>query len=117
VVWAGNHDHRTDKATWIERYMGLPVGDHYEQQSNAHLAANLQGKLLLMHGEMDENVPPAATLQLVDALVKANKDFDLLILPNAQHASGYHPYVTRRRWDYFVRHLLGATPPKEYPIK
>lgn len=117
VVWAGNHDHRTDKATWIERYMGLPVGDHYEQQSNSHLAANLKGKLLLMHGEMDENVPPAATLQLVDALVKANKDFDLFILPNAQHASGYHPYVTRRRWDYFVRHLLGVTPPQEYRIK
>lgn len=114
VVWAGNHDHRTDKATWIERYMGLPVSDHYERQSNCYLAANLQGKLLLMHGEMDENVPPAATLQLVDALVKANKDFDLLILPNAQHSSGYHPYITRRRWDYFVRHLLGATPPKEY---
>lgn len=117
VVWAGNHDHRIDKATWIERYMGLPVGDHYEEQANPYLAANLKGKLLMMHGEMDENVPPAATLQMVDALVKANKDFDLFILPNAQHASGYHPYVTRKRWDYFVQHLLGATPPKEYKIK
>ncbi len=117
VAWAGNHDHRIDKASWIERYMGLPVADHYEQQANPHLAANLRGKLLLMHGEMDENVPPAATLQLVDALVKANKDFDLFILPNAQHADGYHPYITRKRWDYFVRHLLGLTPPQEYLIR
>ena len=117
VAWAGNHDHRTDKASWIERYMGLPVGPHYEEQANPTLARNLRGKLLLMHGDMDENVPPAATLQLVDALVKANKDFDFLILPNGVHASGFHPYVTRKRWDYFVEHLLGATPPKEYSIK
>jgi len=117
VAWAGNHDHRTDKASWVERYMGFPVGDHYEQQSNPSLAGNLKGKLLLMHGEMDENVPPAATLQLVDALIKANKDFDLLILPNGVHGSGNHPYVTRRRWDYFVRYLLGAVPPHGYIIQ
>ena len=117
VVWAGNHDHRIDKASWVERYMGLPVGAHYEEQANPTLAANLQGKLLIMHGEMDENVPPAASLQLADALIKANKDFDFLILPGGVHASGYHPYITRRRWDYFVRHLLGAVPPKEYNIQ
>lgn len=116
VAWAGNHDHRTDKATWVERYMGLPVGPHYEEQANPMLAANLKGHLLLMHGEMDENVPPAATLQLADALIKANKDFDLLILPNGVHGSGYHPYVTRKRWDYFVQHLAGCTPPPGYAI-
>ncbi len=116
VVWAGNHDHRTDKASWIERYMGLPVGPHYEEQANPTLARNLKGKMFIMHGEMDENVPPAASLQLVDALIKANKDFDFLILPNGQHADGYHPYITRKRWDYFVQHLLGATPPEGYTI-
>jgi len=117
VVWAGNHDHRTDKASWIERYMGLPVGPHYEEQANPTLAANLKGHLLIMHGEMDENVPPAASLQLVDALIKANKDFDFLILPNGYHSAGYHPYITRKRWDYFVKHLLGANPPQGYRIK
>ncbi|HHW03356.1 MAG TPA: prolyl oligopeptidase family serine peptidase [Thermoanaerobacterales bacterium] len=117
VAWAGNHDHRIDKASWVERYMGFPVGGHYEEQANPSIAHNLKGKLFLMHGEMDENVPPAATLQLVDALIKANKDFDFLILPNGVHGSGNHPYVTRKRWDYFVQHLLGATPPHGYIIK
>jgi len=70
-----------------------------------------------MHGEMDENVPPAASLQLVDALIKANKDFDFLILPNGCHSDGYHPYITRKRWDYFVKYLLGGDPPKGYRIK
>lgn len=116
VVWAGNHDHRTDKASWIERYMGLPVGPHYEEQANPTLAQNLKGKMFIMHGEMDENVPPAASLQLVDALIKANKDFDFLILPNGCHADGYHPYITRKRWDYFVKHLLGTAPPEGYVI-
>ena len=116
VSWAGNHDHRTDKASWCERYMGFPVDKHYEEQANPTWAKNLKGKLLLMHGDMDENVPPPATLQLVDALIKANKDFDLLILPNGIHSSSGHPYITRKRWDYFVKHLLGAEPPKEYQI-
>ena len=116
VSSAGNHDHRLDKATWVERYMGLPVEDHYRAQANATLAHRLKGKLLLMHGEMDENVHPASTLQLVDALIKANKDFDLLILPNRPHGMGSDPYFVRRRWDYFVRHLLGTEPPCDYAI-
>jgi dipeptidyl aminopeptidase/acylaminoacyl peptidase len=74
------------------------------------------GRLLLVHGEMDENVHVASTLQLVDALVKANKDFDLLILPNRPHGCTEDPYFVRRRWDYFVRHLLGAEPPAGYQI-
>ena len=116
VSSAGNHDHRLDKASWVERYMGLPVGDHYRQQSNVTLAHRLAGKLLLMHGEMDENVHPASTLQVVDALIAANKDFDLLILPNRPHGCTNDPYFVRRRWDYFVRHLLGAEPPAGYAI-
>ncbi len=111
VSSAGNHDHRQDKASWVERYMGLPVGGHYREQANRTLAHRLQGKLLLIHGEMDENVHPASTLALVDALIEANKDFDLLILPNRTHACGGDPYVVRRRWDYFVRHLGGGDPP------
>jgi dipeptidyl-peptidase 4 len=111
VSSAGNHDHRLDKATWIERYMGLPVGDYYHDQANSTLAHQLRGKLLLMHGEMDENVHVASTLQMVDALIKADKDFDLLILPNRPHACTDDPYFIRRRWDYFVRHLQGKEPP------
>lgn len=111
VSGAGNHDHRTDKAWWIERYQGWPVGDHYVEQANRTLAGRLQGKLLLIHGEADENVPVASTLSLADALIAADKDFDLLILPNRSHACGSEPYVIRRRWDYFVRHLAGHEPP------
>jgi dipeptidyl aminopeptidase/acylaminoacyl peptidase len=116
VSSAGNHDHRLDKATWVERYMGLPVAEHYQEQANQSLAANLRGKLFLIHGEMDENVHPASTLVLVDALIKENKDFDLLILPNMPHACDGAPYFVRKRWDYFVRHLLGAEPPAGYRI-
>ncbi len=116
VSSAGNHDHRTDKAEWVERYMGFEVGDHYIQQANPTLAHKLKGKLLIAHGEMDPNVHPASTLQLVDALVKANKDFDLLIIPNQVHNLEADPYFTRKRWDYFVRHLLNVEPPREYLI-
>lgn len=108
VSSAGNHDHRLDKAWWIERYMGLPVGEHYAEQANPAHAANLRGKLLLAHGEMDENVHVASTLAVVNALIEANQDFDLLILPNRPHGFGDDPYFVRRRWDYFVRHLAGA---------
>lgn len=116
VSSAGNHDHRLDKASWVERYMGLPVENHYSEQANQSLARNLEGKLLLIHGEMDENVHVSSTLVVVDALIEANKDFDLLIMPNRIHACGDDPYFIRRRWDYFVRHLLGAAPPHEYQI-
>ena len=74
--------------------------------------------MFLLHGLMDDNVPPQSTLLVVDALMKANKDFDLLLLPNARHGYGKDSYyVMRRRWDYFVEHLLGATPPKEFELK
>ena len=117
VSSAGNHDQRSYLACWGEQYQGLLEGDNYKNQANAGLAANLKGKLLLAHGDMDDNVHPAMTIQVVDALIKANKDFDLLILPNRNHGFGLDPYFTRRKWDYFVRNLLGAEPPQGYEIK
>lgn len=116
VSSAGNHDHRLDKATWVERYMGQELGDHYIFSANQNHAENLKGKLLLIHGDMDENVHVSSTLVVVDALINANKDFDLLIMPNQPHACGSHPYFVRRRWDYFVQHLLGEAPPAGYQI-
>jgi dipeptidyl aminopeptidase/acylaminoacyl peptidase len=80
------------------------------------MAANLKGKLLLMHGDMDDNVHPAMTIQVVDELIKANRDFDFIWAPNRGHSLN-EPYFIRRRWDYFVRHLMGAEPPREYLIR
>jgi dipeptidyl-peptidase 4 len=116
VSSAGNHDHRMDKAVWNTQWMGWPVGEHYREQSNVTLASNLRGRLLLAHGDVDENVPVSATLQLVNALIDANKDFELLILPNQTHNLGRHAYFQRRRWDFFVKHLLGVEPPAGYRI-
>jgi dipeptidyl aminopeptidase/acylaminoacyl peptidase len=115
VASSGTHDSRSDRVWWNELWMGYPVGDHYRRQANTNLAANLRGKLLLVHGGLDDSVHPAATLQLVDALVKANKDFDLLLLPDRGHDQG-NGYFVRRLWDYFVRNLAGVEPPKEYPL-
>ena len=117
VSSAGNHDHQMAKAWWPEHWMGFPVDDHYVEQSNLTLAKNLKGKLLLVHGDMDNNVNPASTLRFAGELIKANKDFDLLIIPNRSHGLSDHPYFIRKRWDYFVRHLMGVEPPKEYEIK
>ena len=124
---SGNHDQRVYEDDWGERYQGLlhrlggahqggdEPRDSYEAEANQTLARNLKGKLLLMHGMMDNNVPPQNTYLVMDALIKANKDFDLLLLPAQAHGYGVDgPYVMRRRWDYFVRHLLGAEPPREY---
>jgi len=116
VSSAGNHDHRMDKAVWVEQWMGSEVGEHYVEQSNVTQAHRLEGKLFLIHGELDDNVHPASTMQVVDALIEANKDFDLLIVPNRYHGLN-NPYVTRRRWDFFVRHLLGVEPPAGYEIR
>ncbi|MCX6552346.1 MAG: DPP IV N-terminal domain-containing protein [Acidobacteria bacterium] len=117
---SGNHDQRGYEDDWGERYQGLLTKtadgkDNYEVEANQSVAANLKGHLLLAHGTMDNNVPPYNTLLVVDALIKANKDFDLLMLPNQAHGFGSaSSYVMRRRWDYFVRWLLGVEPPKEY---
>ena len=122
ISGAGNHDNRVYEDDWGERYQGLLVrtpdgGDNYAPEANQLLARNLKGKLLLAHGAMDNNVPPYSTLLVVNELIKANKDFDLLLLPNRTHGFGNEPYMVRRRWDYFVKNLLGAEPPKEYEIK
>ncbi|MBK6749422.1 MAG: DPP IV N-terminal domain-containing protein [Pyrinomonadaceae bacterium] len=119
---SGNHDNRNYEDDWGERYIGLMKYDanwksNYEDQATQNFAKNLKGKLLLAHGGMDDNVPPYNTYLVVDALIKANKDFDLLILPNARHGYGGDSYyMMRRRWDYFVKNLLGVEPPKEYKI-
>jgi dipeptidyl-peptidase-4 len=113
VSSAGNHDHRMAKAWWPEQYMGYPVEEFYEEQSNITNAGKLEGKLLLVHGAMDDNVNPASTIRFVDALIKNNKDFDLIIIPPSRHgfSEEYSDYFTRKRWDYFVKHLLGIDPP------
>jgi dipeptidyl aminopeptidase/acylaminoacyl peptidase len=91
--------------------------DNYTDEANQTYAGNLKGKLLLAHGTMDDNVPPNNTLLVVDALIRANKDFDLLLLPNQRHGYGdMSYYMMRRRWDYFVKNLMGAEPPKEFEI-
>ena len=112
VSSSGNHDHRLDKADWNEKWMGFPVGQQYIDNSNLEIAHRLKGKMLLAVGELDHNVPPAATLQLVDRLIKANKDFDFLMMPNRQHSLERDNYYIRKRWDYFVEHLLGDNPPQ-----
>jgi dipeptidyl aminopeptidase/acylaminoacyl peptidase len=121
VSQAGNHDNRNYEDDWGEKWQGLlevyPDGTtSYDNQANQLLAENLRGKLLIAHGTMDTNVPPSNTMLVVDALIAANKDFDLLLLPNRSHGFGNEPYMMRRRWDYFVRHLLGAEPPQGYEI-
>jgi len=118
---AGNHDNRAYEDDWGERYHGLlerkdDGTSNYDDQANQNLAKNLKGHLLLAHGTMDNNVPPYNTLLVVNELIKANKDFDLIMLPNRNHGFGNEPYMVRRRWDYFVRYLLRAEPPKEYEL-
>ena len=109
---AGNHDNRMSKAWWDEQYMGLP-GEHYNQQSNLTLAGNLQGKLFLVHGDMDQNVNPANTIRLAGELIKHNKDFEMLIVPNIDHGGIlFNLYVNRRMWNFFTKNLLHVEPPK-----
>jgi dipeptidyl-peptidase-4 len=121
VSEAGNHDNREYEDDWGEKWQGLLVrnGDgttSYDDQANQNMAANLKGKLLIAFGTTDNNVPPYNSLLLVNELIKHNKDFDLTALPNRRHGFGNEPYMIRRRWDYFVRYLLGAEPPAGYEI-
>ncbi len=119
---SGNHDNRNYEDDWGERYIGLEQKDadgttNYAKQANQINAGNLKGKLMLAHGGMDDNVPPYNTYLVVEALQKANKDFDLVLFPNARHGFGAESnYMTRRRWDYFGKNLMGAEVPKEYKI-
>ncbi len=110
VSTSGCHDNRMDKIWWNEQWMGWPIGPQYSAASNVVNAHRLQGKLLLVVGEMDTNVDPASTMQVVNALINANKTFDLLVIPGGGHGPGGE-YGERKRNDFFVRHLLGVEPP------
>lgn len=130
VSGAGNHDNRNYEDDWGEKWHGLlkekenldeddlglyEQGDNYDKQANQLLAENLEGNLLIAHGMMDSNVPPTNTLLVVDALIKANKDFDMLVIPNGGHGFGSaRSYFMNRRWDYFIKHLKGIEPPSEF---
>jgi dipeptidyl aminopeptidase/acylaminoacyl peptidase len=115
VAYAGCHDNRMDKIWWNEQWMGWPLGPQYSASSNVDHAARLQGRLLLVVGELDTNVDPASTMQVVSALIKADKTFDLLVVPGENHGAGrsgdYGRYGLRKQFDFFVQHLLGTSPP------
>lgn len=110
VASSGCHDNRMDKIWWNEQWMGYPVGPHYEASSNVVNAHLLQGNLLLINGEIDDNVDPASTMQVASALIKAEKEFELLILPSVGHTLG-GSYGERKRRDFFIRHLRNEEPP------
>lgn len=121
VSGAGNHDNRNYEADWGEKWHGLLKkegnGDSYDKQANHLVAKNLKGKLLITHGSMDNNVHPSNTMLVVEALIKANKDFDFILFPNKRHGYGdMTNYMTRKRWDYFVMHLRNEIPPKEFDL-
>jgi len=122
VGWSesGNHENRNYEDDWAEKWIGLDEGANkkiYDAAANEAYVKELKGKLMLVHGTEDDNVPPTNTLVMADALMKAGKDFDLLLVPNAHHGYGDQTlYIQRRRWDYFVTNLMGATPPKEYKL-
>src|SRR3990172_4492589 len=122
VSQAGNHDNRNYEDDWAEKWQGLleRLSDsttNYDNQANQLLARNLRGKLLIAHGTMDDNVPYYSTLLVVNELIRHNKDFDFILFPNRRHGFGNEPYMVRRRWDYFVKHLMGAEPPREYQMR
>jgi len=123
ISTSGNHDNRSYNIYWAEKYQGLLVRDtvkntdNFAASANQTMAANLKGRLFLMHGDMDDNVHPAMTIQVANALIKANKTFDMLILPDMDHGVTQDPYVIRRSWDYWVQHLLGEEPPRDFLIR
>ena len=119
VASSADHDFRMEKAWWPEMYMGWPVDSAYQKQSNVTMAANLKGKLLITHGGIDENVNPSATFKLAEMLERADKQFDMLILPSQRHGyQGDHQhYFVKTRWNYFVRHLLNVAPVWDFAWK
>lgn len=108
VSESADHDWRMEKAWYPELYAGWPVDESYDEQSNITMAHLLKGSLLLIHGGIDENVNPSATFKLSEALIKADKYFDLLIVPSSRHAipKAYYSYVQKKRWMFFVKHLI-----------
>ncbi|MGI6628582.1 MAG: DPP IV N-terminal domain-containing protein [Bacillota bacterium] len=117
VSCAGNHDQAKYHAHWAERWIGKYSDERYKGQANHSLADRLQGHLLLIHGDMDDNVHPSGSMKLIEALIEANRDFDFLLFPNSAHGVIRFPYVVRRKWDYFVRHLMGLEPPHNFVIR
>ena len=123
IAESGNHDNRNYEDDYYEKYLGLLETAHdgttnYDGQANQSMAKNLKGKLMLAHGLLDDNVPPSQTFLVVDALEKANKDYDLVVYPRAHHGYGDMTYyMMRRRWDYWVTNLMGATPPHEFKLQ
>jgi dipeptidyl aminopeptidase/acylaminoacyl peptidase len=105
VADCGCHDNRMDKMWWNEQWMGWPIGKHYAEQSNRDNAAKLTGKLMLTVGEIDTNVDPSSTFQVADALIKAGKDFELVVIPGGGHGSGEMPWAAKKRAAFFVQHL------------
>jgi len=118
VASSADHDFRMEKDWWPEMYMGWPVDSSYHQVSNITMAGNLKGKLLIVHGGIDENVNPSATFKLAEALVKADKEFDMLIFPSQRHGyqGKFNDYFTKKLWNYFVEHLLGAKPVWDFQL-
>ncbi len=114
VSQTGNHDKRNYEDDWGEKWQVLL--ETYPDGSTNYDNQLLAGKLLLAHGTMDSNVPPYNTLLVVNELIAANKDFDLILFPNRRHGFGNEPHMMRRRWNYFAEHLLGADPPRGYEI-
>lgn len=121
VSSAGNHDNRGYTYYWGEKYQGQleegRSGDNFENQANQLQAENLEGDLLISYGTMDSNVHPNMTLQVIDELIRHNKDFDVMVMPNRGHGYSGESYKIRRTWDYFVRNLLGKEPPEEYQLR
>ena len=127
VSGSGNHDNRNYEADWGEKWQGLlehgtiegkkDSTTNYDNQANQLIVKNLKGKLLITHGSMDDNVHPSNTMLVVEELIKANKDFDMIMFPNKRHGYGNMTnYMTRKRWDYWVTHLLDMEPPKEFSL-
>ncbi len=116
VSSSGSHDHRGNISIPMDINMPKKDEQKYEAQSNINLAMNLKGKLLLVTGDLDDNVHPTMTINLVNALIKANKDFDFLLIPNGSHTISINTYFLRKRWDYFYIHLLGKEPPVSFKI-
>lgn len=114
VSSAGDHDNQIYSASWAERFNGPYDKEIYKKQDSARIIGNLEGKLLLVHGLLDDNVNPSQTFRLIEFLEKANKDYDLVVLPDTDHNVPANPYFLRRRFDYFVKNLLGVEPPKNY---
>lgn len=113
---SGNHENDSYLASWGEKYHDMS-NHNLLQQSNVSIAHQLKGKILFVCGDMDDNVHYSHTMKVIDALIKSNKDFDLLVIPNQNHNIVVDGYYTRKKWDYFVRHLLGETPPKNFKVR